>query len=233
MTRNGKRILIVDVMMLFIFVAVAFIVPFNRNIVFWTSLGFAVFAILVQMLMMKIAFCDGRIRRSKIYGFPIARISVIYMMLQVVLSLVADIVDMFVEVAFWIPLMIYVIILAVSVIIFITADVVRDVAIGSKDMDVVKTEYMHEMTESVHALIGQTSDEAAKKSLAALYEELKFSDPVSCSALTEIESELYQQITELKKTVADEDNSVVGDMCKAVLITLTERNRLCKLNKVR
>ena len=62
-------------------------------------------------------------------------------------------------------------------------------------------------------------------------EEFRYSDPVSSEALADIETELSACVDELQKAVVDGDSVSGRELCRKVSVTLTERNRLCKLNK--
>ena len=71
-------------------------------------------------------------------------------------------------------------------------------------------------------------DGSALKKLA---EELRYSDPVSSAALTEIERDLSAAVEELQAAVIDADTSAVKHLCRKASALLAERSRLCKLNK--
>ena len=62
-------------------------------------------------------------------------------------------------------------------------------------------------------------------------EEFKYSDPVSSEAIKNIENELSEMVDELQKAVVDNDSESIIGLCDKIKISLTERNRLCKLNK--
>ena len=67
---------------------IAFALPFAHTAVFWLSYIFSVIAIAVQVYVMQVAFCKEKSVKSKFYGFPVANVGVIYMLAQLVLSLV-------------------------------------------------------------------------------------------------------------------------------------------------
>jgi hypothetical protein len=71
----------------------------------------------------------------------------------------------------------------------------------------------------------------AKKALHDLADEFRYSDPVSSEALKDIESELENQVGELQNVVIAEDIEKIITLANKINITLTERNRLCKLGK--
>ena len=233
MTKNEKRVVIVDAIVLVMFLVIAFVVPFRMNAVFWISLVFGVLAIGVQLYVLKSAFAKGEDIRSKFYGFPIAKIGIAYMAVQVVLSLVFMILAKFLDVPVWIPVIGYILILGIAALGFIAADATRDEVEHLDNKLVVDTECMQSLRSIVYPLAGQVKDTETKKVLENLADEFKYSDPVSSEAIKEIESELTELVSELQKAVVDGDNSAVKELGKKISVALTERNRLCKLNKNR
>ena len=118
--KNGIRFLVSIGILFVIFNVISFAVPFAKSSVFWISYVFGIIAILVQVAVMKIAFSGTDTARSKVYGFPIARIGVVYAIIQIILSILFMALSAFIP--FWIPLVLFVILLGISAIGFIAAD---------------------------------------------------------------------------------------------------------------
>lgn len=231
MTKNYLRIIIVDVIVLAMFLIVAFVFPFEMNTVYWISLVFAVFAIAVQVLVIKSAFTKGNDVKSKFYGFPVAKIGIAYMSVQVALSLAAMIIVKFVDMAAWIPIIVYILLLGFSVIGFIAADATRDEVMKLDNKLKSDTSCMQALRSVVDPLVRQVEDPECRKALETLSNDFRYSDPVSSESIRGIESELSAQVSELQSAVLDADKTAIIELCKRTGITLTERNRLCKLNK--
>lgn len=231
MTKNEKRVCIVLAIILAIFVVVSLAVPFVKGGVFWLSFVFGIIAIAVQLYVLKSAFGKDESPRSKFYGFPIARIGFAYMVAQLALSLI------FMGIGFicpvWIPVVIYVVLLGGASIGFIAADVTRD-EIERQDV-VLKadTECMQSLRSIAYSLSGQIADKDCSEILQSLADEFKYSDPVSSESIKDIEQELIVLVGELQKAVADTDVEATKALCQKIKVTLTERNRLCKINKKR
>ena len=229
MTKNEKRVCIVLAIILAIFVVVSLAVPFVKGGVFWLSFVFGIIAISVQLYVLKSVFGKNESPRSKFYGFPIAKIGVVYMMAQIVLSLI------FMGIGFicpvWIPVVIYVVLLGGASIGFIAADVTRDEIERQDVVMKADTECMQSLRSIVYPLSGQVTDKDCSKLLQNLAEEFKYSDPVSSDAIKDIEQELSVLVDELQEAVVDADEEAINVLCQKIKISLTERNRLCKLNK--
>ncbi len=83
----------------------------------------------------------------------------------------------------------------------------------------------------VYPLADQCTDSNAKKTLQKLAEDFRYSDPVSSDALKSVENELQDLVSELQIAVSSGNLSQVTALCSKISTVLTERNRLCKLNK--
>jgi len=229
MAKNEKRVCIVLAIILAVFAVVSLAVPFVKGGVFLLSFVFGIVAIAVQLYVLKSAFGKNESPRSKFYGFPIAKIGFVYMVVQLLLSF------MFMAIGFicpiWIPVIIYVLLLGITAIGFIAADVTRD-EIERQDV-VLKadTECMQSLRSIVYPLSGQIADIECSKLLKNLAEEFKYSDPVSSESIKDIEGELAALVGELQNAVVDTDVEAIEALCQKINVTLTERNRLCKLTK--
>lgn len=233
MTNTEKRVVVIDAIVLLLFLVIAFATPFHKNAAFWVSLIFGVIAIGIQFYVLKNAFTKGNDPKSRFYGFPIARIGICYMVCQIVLSLVCMTAGVFIEVPLWIPVIVYVLILGISAIGFISSDAMRDEIEHLDKVLAANTECMQNLRSIVYPLSGQTSDAEAKKVLEELSDEFRYSDPVSSDVIKNIEQELTELVYELQKTVIDADYRAIPEMCRKITGVLTERNRLCRLNKKR
>ena len=122
-------------------------------------------------------------------------------------------------------------VILVVVIGFIAAEATRDTIEKMDNKLKNNTECMQNLRSIVYPLSGQAKDAKCKEELDKLAEEFKYSDPVSSEAIKNIENELSEMVDELQKAVVDNDSESIIGLCDKIKISLTERNRLCKLNK--
>ena len=167
--------------------------------------------------------------KSKFYGFPIARIGVIYLVVQLLVSIAE--MCWASKIPAWVVLIINVIIFAVAAIGCIAAETARDVVVGQEAKVKQNISNMRSLQAVSAGLAGQCSDEALKKDLQKLADEFKFSDPVSSNATSALEAELDAQLNGLKNALGNGDYDTAKSLCDKLLNGLSERNRICKLNK--
>lgn len=229
MTKNEKRVCIVLAIILVVFTTISFVVPYERDGVFWLSFIFGVISIAAQFCVLKTAFGEDESPRSRFYGFPIARIGLVYMVVQLVLSIVFMAIGSICPK--WVPTVLFVVLLGAASLGFIAANVTRN-EIERQDATLkADTECMQRLRSIIYPLAEQISDQESADMLKILSDEFRYSDPVSNGSIKDIELELIALVEELQNAVIDNDVESIKELCRKTKVTLTERNRLCKLNK--
>lgn len=225
MKKDTIRATVVAVVILAVFNLIAFVIPVVHTAAFWISYGFALLAIAVAAGSVYFAFMKNPDAKSRFYGFPIARIGVVYGAVQAVVSLAVMVIALWMP--WWIPLLVYAIGFGVVVIGLVGAEAVVDEIQTQDAKQKTNTALMRAMQSKISQIAAQTDDVAIK----ALTEEFKFSDPVSCDAIADAEADLNAAVDALQGAYIDGDNEAMGQLCRKVSALLAERNRLCKLNK--
>ena len=229
MSKNRLRGYITLAVLLAVFSVVAFAAPFSKTAVFWLAYVFGVFAIAYQIYVFQISFAEGGSVKSKFYGFPIARIGMLYLTAQLIISLLEMILAALLPV--WAAVIVNVFPIAFAVVGCIAADVVRD-EITRQDVQLKKdVSNMRALQSMSAALAGQCNEADIKEIVRNMADEFQFSDPVSSEQTKDLEQELQNQMNEIQKALVDGDLAAVKTLCGKILGSLAERNRLCALNK--
>lgn len=228
MSKNKLRFYIVLAILFVVISVIAFVLPFQKTASFWLSYAFAVIAIAVQIYAYPKAF-DGPTVKSKFYGFPLARVSTIYLIAQLVLSLTFMVASKWVPA--WIPVVLFALLLGAAAIGFIAAEGVRDEVERQDVVHKANVATMRALQSKAVFVASQCEDAETKKALDAFAEALRFSDPVSSDALTDIEENLTGLVEELGNAVLDKDFEAARTLCAKASTLLADRNSMCKLNK--
>lgn len=229
MKKNVKRRIMVLIIIAVVYSVVVFMLPVDKLNAFYISYIFTMLAIAGLGYIMHIAFDVREGSRSKFYGIPIARVGVYYLVTQLVISLLFIFISGYVP--SWLPFIIYIILAGVAAIGFIAADTVRD-EVERQEITVEKdTSYIRALQSKLASIIAQVQDDSIIQELEKIVDELRFSDPVSNAALNEVESSLTFNVEELQKAVNAGDNEYARALCQKFRKLITERNKLCKLNK--
>lgn len=232
MSKNRIRFYIALAIIFAVYSVIVFAVPYTHNTVFWLSYSFAAVAALVQLYSYPKAFdFEGNNVRSKFYGFPLARLTTVYLVAQLVLSFLFIIIANYSEVRTWIPVVLYAVLLGVFAVGFIAADSMKAEVERQDTVHRARVNTIRVLQSKAVFIAGQCEDAKTKKALDAFAEALRFSDPVSSEALSDIEENLTGLVEELGNAVLDKDYSAAGSLCAKASSLLSDRNRMCKLNK--
>ena len=204
---------------------VAFLIPFAHTAAFWISYGFTLAAFAVVAASIYIAFIKHPDVKSRFYGFPIVRIGVLYGGAQLIVSVMVMALGQWFP--GWIAVLVYAIGLGAAVIGLISAEVVVE-EIQTQDVKLKRDVSLMRGLQSKASQMAAQSENAAIKALA---EEFRYSDPVSNDAVAEAEADLTALVDELQSAVVDSDAEAISQLCHKASALLTERNRICKLNK--
>ena len=210
---------------LVLYILIAFLIPFAHTATFWVSFVFTLVAFGVVAASVYIAFGKNPDTKSKFYGFPIARLGVIYGLVQLVVSLLLMALTAIVPA--WVAVLVYAIALGAAVIGLISAETVVD-EIKVQDENLKKdVALMRSLQSKVNQMAAQSGDAAIK----VLAEEFRYSDPVSSGAIADAEADLAAAVDDLQAAYIDGDEAAVAQLCRKASALLAERNRICKLNK--
>ena len=225
MKKDTIRGIIALTVVLALYILIAFLIPFVHTAVFWVSFVFTLIAFAVVAASIYIAFIKNPDAKSRFYGFPIAKIGVLYGAVQ----LLAGIVFMALAaiVPAWVAVLVYAIALGAAVIGLISAETVVE-EIHLQDAKLKKDVTLMRSLQSKISQIAAQSEDAAIKALA---EEFRYSDPVSNDAIADAEADLAAAVDELQSAYVDGDSEAMAKLCRKASALLAERNRLCKLNK--
>jgi len=221
MIRGG----IILAVLLIVYHLIAFLIPFAKTAVFWLSYVFTLIAFAVAVGAIYIAFAKRPDAKSKFYGFPIAKIGVIYWLAQVVLGI------LFMALGLWAPWWLAVILYAATFGAAVIGLVSADAVVEEIHMQDEKLQKNVSVMRSLQSKVNQMAAQTGNAEIKALAEEFRYSDPVSNDAIAEAEADLSASVDELQAAIVDGDNAVTLQLCRKVSALLSERNRLCKLNK--
>lgn len=225
MKKDMLRSILVGVIVLAVYCLIVFLIPFVKNATFWISFLFTLISFCVVAASVYIAFVKKPDAKSKFYGFPIARIGTVYSIVQLIAGLVFMVLSQWIPV--WVAVLVYAIALGAAIIGLISADTVVD-EIQKQD---VKLKKNISMMRNLQSKLNQVAIDSGDPALKKLAEDIRYSDPVSSDALSEIEAELSASVDELQVAVVDGDTEAARQLCRKTSAILAERNRLCKLNK--
>ena len=211
--------------LLILYILIAFLIPFVKTATFWVSFVFTLVAFGVVAASIYIAFIKNPDAKSRFYGFPIAKIGVIYGLVQLIAGIVFMALAAYVPV--WVAILVYAIALGAAVIGLISVETVVE-EIHIQDAKLKKNV---SLMRSLQSKVNQIAAQSENADVKALADEFRYSDPVSNAAIADAEADLAAAVDELQSAYVDGDTEAVAKLCRKASALLAERNRLCKLNK--
>ena len=122
MKKSTLRSAVVAVVILAVYNLIAFVVPFARTGAFWISYGFTLAGLVLVGASLYFSLMKNPDATSRFYNFPIARIGVIYGVLQLGVSLLVMALSAWI--AWWIPLLVYAVGLGLVMIALVSVETV-------------------------------------------------------------------------------------------------------------
>lgn len=215
--------------LLIMYNVITFSIPFPKTPVFFISWIFTLIAIFAQIYVIRTAFGRDETVKSTVYGFPIAKLGAIYLIVQLVLGLVF--MSLGATAPTWLSLVLYVVLLGVAIVGLIATDAVRN-EVERQDVKIEKdTSYMRNLQIKVMALPNLVSDLQLRSELSALADSFRFSDPTSSADLQDAEMELSACVDALTHAVDGNDSEAIRACLQKTMSALERRNALCKQMK--
>lgn len=217
--RSGYLILAI---VLIVFTVIAFAAPFEKTPVFWVSFVFGLLAICFQIPLWNKAL-GGETLKSKFLGFPILYIGMAYLIIQLIASIIMMAVP---GMPLWIVIIIDVIILAIACVLATSGGVARTAIEETEEKIQAKTSFIKGLKADVDILLSKETDTEVKEALKKLSDELRYSDPMSDSALESIEAEISDKLISVSSAGKNKKNVIteIGGLIK-------QRNIKCKALK--
>lgn len=210
-----------------VFNLLVFVIAKEKNGVFWVSYAFMCIAFIVQIVSMLLALRSLE-TETVFMGIPLASLSLYYFFAAM---FVGAVFMFFQNAPFKLALVLQVLILAIYAVIAIMALMSRNVVQDVNDNLKENVEAIKTLVVDVDVFIPQVSDPTLKKALKKLSETIKYSDPMSNAAVTDIEGQIMQTVNELRINIENNKNTEAIQTCKDIEVLFMQRNSLLKATK--
>ena len=199
-----------------------FVLPTKKTEALLIVYVFTAIAFIAQIAIWKNTFRKKDKLKSKFLGLSVVYISIIYLIIQIIVLVIFTAIP---TLPIWSAIIICTVILGISTICMLTGEVGRNEIERVEEKVHKKVSFIKELQTNVELLIDTESNATVKIALQQLAEQIRFSDPMSNEALTEIEENITTKVTELKTT----SNKL--EVIQELNLLLTERNKKGKILK--
>lgn len=229
--KKAKSAIAVYFIILFIYVLTFLVTPFNKRAASWISFAFTIISLVCSLIVCGIAYKSRGTLVSKIYGFPIFKIGVMYAIVQLVIGIIICVIGAFAEIPYWCALLFSVILLGAAVIGVIVTDNTRDMIEDADESIRFETYNATYFQINIAGIVDECKSPDVKVDLEALNQLFEFSDPVTSNETQYIEEIIKTMLTELKVLIVDGSNDDIKALIKKITNAVKERNRICKAAK--
>lgn len=205
-----------------VFSVIIFIIPTEKTTTFWIAYVFSVAAFGLQVPIWKKTLRQPDLK-SKFLGCPILYIGGIFLVIQ----MIASIVLMFVPgIPHWVTVIVEIMLLGAAGLGLISGGTVREVIEKTEQHVKEKVSFIRLLTVDIEMLAERETDPAVKAALSDLADAVRFSDPMSSDALSGLETEISEKVAALEHELADKEHAVAE-----IRQLLVRRNKMCKALK--
>jgi len=230
MKKKMTSVLSVYAIVLIMYSVVFLVVPFEKTATMWTTYVFSVLALIAGPGIVWLAFRKGATLKSKVYGFPILRLGVLYTGIQLAFSLIICLLNSFVEVPVWIVIVLSILGMGCVAIGLIAADNTRAVIEQQETVAEMQIKTSKQFRIDIDGIVDLCEDAAVRKQLEKLSEEIRYSDPISAPELEELEVKILGELEQLREMITDDAEAAIVKI-KKIAGLVANRNRRCKLLK--
>lgn len=230
--KRFSRIPIILGIVILVLSIIVFSIPFSKTEVFWLSYAFSMLALIVQWPISIISLKKGDTVKSKVYGWPIMRIGLFYLVMVLLVAILSTVFScILVQVPIWIPMVCYILLSGLVAIGCVSLDSVRNFVEEQEIQLKPQTDFMKRLYAESVALEKSVSDSQMKKVLSKIADEIRYSDPVSSPDLEAVESRLYEIFHIIREEVMKKDIEKVRTSTEQFHQQLMIRNAMCKVGK--
>ena len=132
---------------------------------------------------------------------------------------------------YWVGIIACSIVLAANVLAVMKAAVAIEEAQKIDEKIKVQTAFIKMLTVDAESLMSRAKSETIKAACKKVYEAIRYSDPMSSTALATIESEITIKFGQLSEAVKDDSVEGISELVNELIVLLGDRNKMCRVLK--
>ena len=231
MNKKATSFVIVSLLVLAVFNVICFVIPAPEGYVkydtsFWIGYAGITVAIIVQIICGIAALRGDNLTRT-FYRFPLLTISYTGLVIMFIVGVLVMIIP---DLPWWAGVVICVLVLLFTLTALIKASTAATLIEGVDNKVAAQTCFIRSLTSEAKSLISAAEGEKATAAAKKVYEAVRFSDPMSNPALSDIEFFIQQQFALFSGAIRKKDSNV-DQLGEELIKLISERNAKCKTLK--
>ena len=233
MKKTFKFYAIIWVICLALFNVISFVTPdeiagiskFSDS--FWIGYIFITLAFIGQLICAYVAFQTENLKKL-FYNIPLITISYIGL---VVMLVVGGLTMAIPNLPNWIGIIVCLLVSGFTAISVIKATAAAEIVSKIDNKIAAETAFIKTITVDAQNLINRANAPMLKKQCENVYETLRYSDPMSNTALADIEQRIKEEFDALTDAVISDDLDATESSVRELSTLINERNNKCKALK--
>lgn len=131
----------------------------------------------------------------------------------------------------WIPLIVVLVIMTLYAVAVLKAAAAAEIVEQIDEKVKVQTAFIRDLTVDASTLVTRAKSEPVKAACKKVYEAVRYSDPMTSGALTDVENRIKTEFDAFTDAVLSDNADAINASAGELLSLLTERNKTCKANK--
>ena len=194
------------------------------DVQFWIAWAFIIVAFIGNLVCTYFAFKEENLQKV-FYHLPLITISwtalVIMLIVGVILMLIPNCPS-------WIAAVLCIFIFALSAIAITKAAWAAE-AVSQVDKKVrTQTSFIRNLTVNAESVLAHAKSSDVKAECRKVYEAVRYSDPMSNEALSDIEAKIADKMIALSEAVTVDDAGMAQEIAEEMLLLIRDRNNKCK-----
>ena len=194
---------------------------------FWSGYIFITLAFIGQLGCAYKAFQAENLKKL-FYNIPLISVSHTGLVVMLVVGAICMAVPF---IPYWVGIIACLLVLAVSAISVIKATVAADVVSQIDEKIKVQTQFIKLLTADAEHLMSLSKTAELKAETKKVYEAIRYSDPMSSDALSNIEGQIQSEFEFFTQAVKSEDLELAKSVANGLLNLIDGRNKKCKVLK--
>ena len=194
---------------------------------FWVGYIFITVAFLGQLACAIMAFKANNLKKL-FYNVSLISISYGGLVAMLIVGSVFMAIPILPE---WIAIIVCVIILAFNVIAIIKAAAAANIVNSIDERIKAQTFFIKNLTVDAQSLVTFAKSDELHAEAKKVYEAIRYSDPMSNAALSDLEAQIEKQFNAFSEAVKADDAELAKETADALVEIVERRNQKCKLLK--
>lgn len=194
---------------------------------FWVGYIFITLALVGQLLCAKVAF-EAKNLTKLFYNLPLISVSWTGLLVSFVIGGLCMLIS---PLPYWVGVIVCSIILAITAIAVIKANVVAEAVTEIDKKIKTQTFFIKSLAVDAEGLLTRANSEEMKAECKKVYDTIRYSDPMSHEALSGVESQITLKFVELTEAVSGCELDNIKKLAREVCVLVDDRNKKCKLLK--